>query len=413
MKIIRNLFKQKENRYNYSVTVGNTGVYIEEDRPIKVGYNAMLEIPAVYSAIELIVNTVSSLDIKLYSEDLTGVEEVKTDKRIYCFNDEPNILMTGVELKKAIVRDYLIFGNAYVYIEKKGVDISLKYVPATKVTYSINESDPINPQIILYVGGKAYYPHEFIILTKNTRLGVIGRGVLHECQELLTLAHTQNKFVLSTLVNGGIKRGVLKVEHKLRKEELDDLKRNFEDVYAGRRNTIILNNGTNYQELQQSVQEMELVNLKSTITKEILTVFDIPENLFNSNIPTEIWQIFIKSTITPILTKIEQALNKSLLNTDEKGKLYFAFDTKQLMKGDIIKRFQAYKIAIENGFMTRNEVRFEEDLRELKGLDTVTYSIGETLLNPENGDIYTPNTGEKTNINDLGGGKNATNGDTQ
>lgn len=411
MRLFRSLSKHKENRG--SITVGGTEIFISDNKPIKVGYNAMLEIPAVYSAIELITNTVSSLDIKLYREDLTGVEEVKSDRRIYCFNDEPNVLMTGVELKKAIVRDYLIFGNAYIYIEKNGVDFKLKYIPANKVTYSINEVDPINPQIILYVGGKKYYPHEFIILTKNTRLGVTGIGVLHECQELLTLAHTQNRFVLSTLANGGIKRGVLKADNRLSTEELKKLKTNFEEVYAGKKNTIILNKDMDYQELQQSVQEMELVNLKNAITKEILTVFDIPENLFNSNIPTEIWQIFIKSTITPILIKIEQALNKSLLNTEEKGKLYFAFDTKQLMKGDIIKRFQAYKIAIEKGFMTRNEVRFEEDLRELKGLDVVTYSIGETLLNPKNGQVYTPNTGEKTNIDSLGGETNAKYGNTK
>lgn len=366
-----------------------------------IGYNELLEIPAIYSAIELISNTVSSLEIKLYEENETGVSELKNDHRLYCFNDEPNILMTGVELKKAIIRDYLIFGNAYIYINSESKKLSLNYVPASKVSILENTTNPIEPQIRLSIGGSIYYPHEFIILTKNTLTGVKGRGVLQECQALLNLAYMQSKFTLLTLANGGMKRGVLKIGAKMDNDSLSSLKKNFDDIYAGRKNTLILNNGTEYEELQQSEQETELVDLKSSINKDILTIFDIPENLFNNNIPTELWQMFIKSSINPILTKIEQALNKSLLTREEKETCYFAFDTKQLMKGDISTRFEAYEIAIKNGFMTRNEVRFEEDLQELNGLDNISLSLGEVFMDTKTGNVYTPNTDSYTELGTL------------
>ena len=44
------------------------------------------------------------------------MEEVKGDKRIDLLNDAPNDLMSGDEIKKAMVRDYLLDGACYVYM---------------------------------------------------------------------------------------------------------------------------------------------------------------------------------------------------------------------------------------------------------------------------------------------------------
>lgn len=43
--------------------------------------------------------------------------------------------------------------------------------------------------------------------------------------------------------------------------------------------------------------------------------------------------------------------------------LYWAFDTKELLKGDMKTRFDAYKVALESNFMQIDEVRYQEDLR--------------------------------------------------
>ena len=122
-------------------------------------------------------------------------------------------------------------------------------------------------------------------------------------------------------------------------------------------------------------------------------------NMFNSSIPAEVWDAFVKLSIMPILDKFEKVLNKCLLETEEKGKYYFAFDTKQLNKGDIEKRFKAYEIALKNGFMTPSEVRFEEDLNEITTLNFVKLNLGDVLMDIASGSIYTPNTNTKVNQN--------------
>ena len=51
-----------------------------------------------------------------------------------------------------------------------------------------------------------------------------------------------------------------------------------------------------------------------------------------------------------------------MLDEDEKNDMFFSFDTTDLVKGDIEKRFGAYKIAIDSGFMQIDEVREKEKL---------------------------------------------------
>jgi hypothetical protein len=64
-----------------------------------------------------------------------------------------------------------------------------------------------------------------------------------------------------------------------------------------------------------------------------------------------------------------------------------------LLRGDIEKRFKAYGTAIEQGFMTIDEVRYMEDLKPL-GMDFIKMKLGELLYNPATSEGYVPNTKE-------------------
>ena len=52
----------------------------------------------------------------------------------------------------------------------------------------------------------------------------------------------------------------------------------------------------------------------------------------------------------PVIRAFETALNQGLLLESERHRHYFAFDTTELLKGDILKRYQAYQIGLANNF---------------------------------------------------------------
>ena len=93
------------------------------------------------------------------------------------------------------------------------------------------------------------------------------------------------------------------------------------------------------------------------------------------------------------MTTIQCALNKDFLLEKEKGLFYWAFDTKELLKGDMKERFEAYKTALESNFMQIDEVRFAEDMEPL-GLSWIRLGLQDVLYDPKTKTIYTPNTNQ-------------------
>ena len=77
--------------------------------------------------------------------------------------------------------------------------------------------------------------------------------------------------------------------------------------------------------------------------------------------------------------------------------MYFAFDTTELLKGDMLKRYQAYQIALQANFMQIDEVRYKEDLPKL-GFNYVKLGLQDVLLDVKSGTVYTPNTNQTAKI---------------
>ena len=81
-----------------------------------------MNIPSVSRCVNLIAHTVSMIPIKLYKEEfLNGKRKTVEieDSRCDLFNLDTKDTLDGADFKRALVRDYLLFGSAYAYINKR------------------------------------------------------------------------------------------------------------------------------------------------------------------------------------------------------------------------------------------------------------------------------------------------------
>lgn len=83
-------------------------------------------------------------------------------------------------------------------------------------------------------------------------------------------------------------------------------------------------------------------------------------------------------------------LDRGLLLPSERDRTYYAFDTSELLKGDILKRYQAYKTGLECNVLQIDEARYKEDLPPL-GLTWIKLGLQDVLYDPKTKVIYTPN----------------------
>ncbi len=360
-----------------------------------------LNIPAAARCVNLISETVSMIPIKLYKEEMVDGKsktiEVAGDSRPDLLNDDTKDTLNGVQFKRAIVRDYLLFGKAYAYINKKRNNVqSLHYIEAQKVQVNKN-FDPIFKDYDLIVHGQTYKPFEFLKITRASTDGINGAGIIKENQELLKIAYQTLKFEQNLVTTGGNKRGFVKSKNTLTKEAIKALKDAWHKIYSdpSENNVVILNNGLEFQEASSTSVEMQLNESKIATNNSILDILGVPQD-FN-------YETFIKTAVMPVITAIECALNKDLLLEKEKKSFYFAFDTKEITKGDIKTRFEAYKTALDANIMQIDEIRYMEDL-ELLGLNFIKLGLQDVLFNPETKEVYTPNTGQTATIKENIGG---------
>ena len=176
---------------------------------------------------------------------------------------------------------------------------------------------------------------------------------------------------------------------------MEKLKKAWNEYFSGNSSCVILNDGMEFQEASNTSVENQLNEKNKTFSEEVKEIFHIGKTN----------EEFIKNAIMPIANAFCIALNRDFLLEKEKKSYYFAPDYTELIRCSIKERYEAYKIAIETGFKTRNEVRYLEGDDALDGLDLINIGLGSVLLDPTTKQIYTPNTnkmvkmGEKTEDN--------------
>ena len=101
-----------------------------------------------------------------------------------------------------------------------------------------------------------------------------------------------------------------------------------------------------------------------------------------------------KKAIYPIVKSYDTELNSKLLLEGEKRNYFFEFDVKEITRANLKERYEAYKMAKEIGMKTVNELRKEENLNYIEGMDVIPFSLGSVLYDTETQTYFTPNKGE-------------------
>lgn len=344
-----------------------------------------LTLPAVSGAVDFISSTIASMPVKLYKYKKGKVEEQDTDTRVKMLNVDTGDTLNGYQLKKAMVEDYLLGKGGYCYIERQRNEVkALKYIPEEFINI-YRDPNPLDKYFTIFCYDQEFQAFEFIKLLRNTKDGASGVGLCQEVAKALETAYNMLKYQLMLVKGGGNKKGFIKSQRKLGQEEIDLLKAAWQNLYANdQSNVVVLNNGLEFQEASNTSVEMQLNENKKTLQDEINNIFHISGDYYET----------FKKAIYPIVKAFETELNRVLLLEKEKGKYYFEFDVKEIVRANIKERYEAYKIAKEIGLKTLNELRRDENLNDIEGLDVVDFGLGSVLYDVNKKEYYTPNTGD-------------------
>lgn len=414
---------KKEDRTEDSSTGSNESTSITSlyGASTLVSEDSVMKIPTVKSCFDLIGGTIAQLPIYLYRETEEGsIERVPNDYRERLLNDEPNEFQTAYSLKLSMVKDYLFYGVTYNHLEKEGNTIlEIINLPAQNVKvdkyiqngYKVVDAD-INliaikeGRIVRDKNGSAklmqkFKPYECVIALNDSSDGLTAKGALHYGADVFKIALEEKVYTSSIYKNGALPLGVLKTATRLSEEVLKRLKESWRSLYVGSENagkTVILEEGLDYKPVSLKPGDLLLTENRKDTVSDICKLFNLPESLIDvtkikygsleqNNIH------FLQYTLSPILTSLENGINKCMLLEDEKEKGYFfAFDTSEVLRSTDKEKYESVKVALDGGIMSINEARYKLNLPGIKD-DIMKWSLGAVLYYPATGEMKIPNMG--------------------
>lgn len=338
------------------------------------------KIPSISENINIISGAVAQMPIYLYDEDNSlRVNRKISDYREFILNNENSEFETSYNWKYNLVRDLLLYGKHYSYIERNGLKISglHRVDPKTVSKKEFIDDKGIIKDIELHytLNNKACISNifDFLIVEK-------GNGILNS-SSILELLIEYDTTVKSALKNVVIPNGVLKASNRLTQGAIDKLKSSWQSIYSGSTNTgktIILEEGLDYKSIDISVDKLQLPQIKASFIEDV-------ERLFTMyNIDSD--EKFLKRVLSPIICCIENSLDKHiLLEKEKKDNYFFRFNTKELLRPSVVEQANAVVQLVKGGLLTINEGRAYMDEKPFfkQENDKLLLSLGNCLANKD------------------------------
>ncbi|OPL14703.1 MAG: hypothetical protein AVO39_08770 [delta proteobacterium MLS_D] len=351
-----------------------------EDRETTSGMRVsdadVLGIPAVFACIRVLSEAIAALPLVTYERMENEDRERARGFSLYrILHDSPNPLMTSFELRELLVGHLCLRGNAYCYVERDGGEVvALWPLHPDRVTVEV-----VGKEVVYRHqtdGAERTYSTEDILHIKGlSDDGIVGLSPLALLRDTFGHSLAISSYSANFFKNDGTPGGILSTPGKLSVESFANLRESWKKGYQGHGNkhkTAILDNDLKWQSIGITPEDSQMIESQKFSVVEIARVFRVPLNLIMdyerstySNV-TEQNRSFLTHTLQPWLDRIEQAMAKALLTEQEKEKYFIEHLTAGFLRADTKSRYEAYKIALEAGFLTIDEVRQLENMNTIQ-----------------------------------------------
>ena len=336
-----------------------------------------LTLTAVWCAIRLLAESVSSLPISVYTKQANGDKLEDTKSPIYkLVKFKPNYYQNKITFFEFIMLSICTEGNSYVQIVRNnsGTPVQLICLDPSNVTVVVN-----NNELFYQVDGGAVLDSSDMLHFKTiTDDGVTGLSPIDQCAKALNWGVSLETFGETFFSNGAKPSSILQTDRALSDTALQRLKTSFNSNYGKLKNsnsTIVLEEGLTFKPISISPEQAQFLSSRQFSIEEVARIFNCPPHMLKdlskssfNNIEMQS-QEFVTYTLMPYITRIEQEMNLKLFRSNELGKTFVEFNVNGLLRGDVKSRTEAYKTAITNGYMSINEVRQKENMNSIEGGD--------------------------------------------
>ena len=379
---IRALFK-KTSVQNKSETLSVDEITRYLSRAQLLGYGNPKTLSTVYSCVRLLSDAVAQLPLKLLKVDADG-------NRVYAKSDP---------LYKVLAYTPCPWMDKYVYWKFNINCLLLKGFFVSHVIRSgngkVERLVPVNPDNVhrdsIYVrndgelvfpitgrdGATREYPANQLFFAYYETLDTV-RPVspIEFAYRTTGLAQDAENYGSGMLKKVAVPPGYFSSDQKLSEEAIEAVKSQLKGRTISTADNLLLPFGIKYNTVSLTASDLQMLETRRYQKEEICGIFGVPPHMIGDTTQAKGWSTmeqtmteFLQLSLSPILTRIENAVVTRLIPRAELGKNYAKFEVGGLLRADTTARANWYKTMNMIGVLSANEIRAKEDLNPIPGGD--------------------------------------------
>ena len=364
----------------YSILSGGMPAWSGEP----VSAETALNHSVVWACYRLISESIGLIPCIMLQRKATGKEPALKHPMYNVMLNAPSDEITSQAFTEMLTGHVLLQGNAFAQIiRRSGTGVAIGLWPL-QPSWVIPDRELHGKRRLVYVvkvgqdPSKTYVvepgkPHEILHIRGLGWDGIRGFGVVTMARQSIGTAISSERNLARFYANGGRVPYVLTMPNKFKSDqEFDKFRTDWERTYQEPHRAPILEGGLEYKQIGLNARDAQMLETRQFSIPEICRWFLVSPHLVGdlsratfANIEHLALQ-FIKMTLNSWLTRWEQELWRCVLTPDEKEQgLFFHHDVRALLRGDFATRMAGYASALQNGHMSIDEVRDEEDRNPL------------------------------------------------
>ena len=352
------------------------------------------QVNAIYSAISLISDTISSLPVDTF---------IRRDGSRFAFRprpvwvSRPDVDTTKEAFWGAIIVSLLLDGNAFirVYSNDAGEVVNLNVLNPHKVQIRRNGLG----RVMFEVEGESRMlsSDEVVFVPDVVRPGHI-RGVsrVEALKENFGLAIALQSYAAKFFGSGTQTAGIIEFPGNLTAEQAKALSEGFDARHRGwgrAHKTGIISGGAKYVPTSVENDKAQFLDSRRLAIEDVARAFNVPPHLLglpgtNSYASVEQNNLaWVTHCLRPIVQKLETAFTPLLSRVPGGDTAFLKFNLDGLLRADINSRMSAYSTGLNSGFLTINDVRRLEDLQPIQDESANTVRVPLANVNLDAADL--------------------------
>lgn len=349
---------------------------MDSETGVAVTPKAAMQVDAVWSCVRLISETIATLPLSMYERTTAGKRVASQHPLQFVIHDQPNVDSTASIFWEAMVASMLLRGAGRAEKLFAGPKvIGLAFLDPEKLVINRDVNGRKRYQYPRPNGEVREIPAASIWEIPGFTLdGVNGVSVISYGAKVFGSAIAAEKAAALTFRNGLLQTIYYKMAHFLRPDQRAEFKKNLQNSVE-RGEAPLLEGGTDVGTVGIKPSDAQLLESRAFSVESICRWFRVPPWMVGHTEKSTSWGTgieqqmigFLTFTLAPWLRRIEQAISKDLLTPAERLRFYPKFAVEGLLRADSAGRAAFYAAMVNNGILTRDEVRELEDREPMGG----------------------------------------------